>query len=248
MLTGIVLAKNEAKNIEACLASLDFCDSLIVVDDNSTDDTVKIAKKMGATVYKHELGGDFAAQHNWILSQIKSTWVLFVDADEVITHPLSKEIKTAITKIEYKGFKIPRIDYLWGKKLTHGDLLNSKVLRLARRGAGEWEGSVHERWNINGKVGVLKNPINHRPHSSMVEFLQHINEYSTLKAKEFYKKGRKTNVLEIVFVPIIKFKILYFWKLGFLDGTAGFVHAMTMAFYTFLVRGKLYLLHKGIPK
>jgi hypothetical protein len=82
----------------------------------------------------------------------------------------------------------------------------------------------------------------------MVEFLQHINEYSTLKAKEFYKKRRKTNVLEIVFAPIIKFKILYFWKLGFLDGTAGFVHAMTMAFYTFLVRGKLYLLHKGIPK
>lgn len=248
MLTGIVLTHNEQDNLGACLQALAFCDEVIVVDDNSTDDTVKIAKKLGAKIYNHALNNDFSAQHNWILEQIKSTWVLFVDADEIVTPALATEIKTAIEKIEYKGYLIKRTDFMWGRRMKYGDVWGNKVLRLARRGAGIWQGQVHETWQIDGRVGTLSNFLEHRPHANLVEFLQHLNYYSTLKADEFFAKGRKTSTFEIVLAPIVRFNSLYILKLGFLDGTAGFIHAMCMAFYAFLVAGKLFLRYKGIPK
>ena len=246
MLTGIVLTHNEEKNITRCLESLKFCDTLLVVDDNSTDKTVQLAKKSGATVVSHPLDDDYTAQRNWALSQIKTSWVLFVDADEVVSVKLGEEIKSAVKNIEFKGFLIPRIDYMWGRKLKHGDVGGVKLLRLARRGAGQWHGRVHEIWNIEGSVGALKNSIYHYPHNDLGDFLKHVNSYSSIKAQEFFEQGRRTNILEIVLGPVARFIYLYLFKLGFLDGTPGFIHAMTMSFYAYLVAGKLWLLSKGI--
>ena len=241
MLNGVVLVRNEASNLPRCLESLKFCDEVIVVDDTSTDDSVKVAKKLGARVVFHPLADDYAQARNWAINQVKSGWILFVDADEVVTVPLEKEIKSMIKKIEYNGFFLPRRDYMWGKELKHGDVGHVQVLRLARKGAGQWTGRVHETWQIEGQVGRLKSHMNHYPHPTMDEFLRHINRYSTIRARELYENGIRSNLLQIIFYPILKFKYLYLVKLGFLDKTAGFVHAMTMVFYTFLVRGKLWL-------
>lgn len=246
MLTGIVLARDESSNIKTCLESLKFCDKLLVIDDNSSDDTVKIAQKIGATVTTRALNGDFAAARNWALNQADTSWVLFIDADEIVSSELGAEIKAAMQKIEFKGFALRRLDSIWGKTLRHGDVGNVWLTRLARRGAGQWQGRVHETWEIEGRVGLLKNPLLHYPHPDVVSFLTEINHYSTLKASEFYSTGRKTNILEIIFGPVWRFIKNYFFKLGFLDGTRGFIHAMMMAFYQFLVAGKLWLLYKGI--
>ncbi len=247
MLTGVVLAKNESKNIGPCLESLKFCDSVLVVDDLSSDTTPKIAQGAGAKVIKHALGDDFGEQRNWGISQVDSGWILFVDADEIVTPELQQEILTGITKIEYKGFYIKRLDYMWGKPLRFGDAGGTKIIRLGRKGAGEWTGKVHETWQIEGRVGVLKFPIVHKPHATLVEFLRHINYYSTIKAQYFFKQKRFSNLFQIVLGPIWRFVKAYILKLGFLDGTIGFIHAMAVAFYTFLVAGKVYLLGKGIP-
>ena len=244
MLTGIVLTLNEEKNITRCLEALKFCDVILVVDSGSTDKTVSLAKKAGITVLKHEFL-DFSDQRNWALSQAKTPWVLFVDADEVVPVKLAEEITSAVKKIEYKGFLIPRKDYMWGKKLTHGDVGRVRLLRLARRGVGDWHGSVHETWHIEGNVGVLRHSLNHYPHPTVVEFLQEVNRYSTLRAQELYSAGQHASLFQIIFFPIGKFLWLWICKLGFADGTAGFVHAMTMAFYSFLVRGKLWLLWRS---
>ncbi|KKU28546.1 MAG: Glycosyl transferase family 2 [Candidatus Amesbacteria bacterium GW2011_GWA2_47_11b] len=244
MLTGIVLTYNEEKNIARCLENLKFCDTVLVVDGGSTDKTVSLAKKAGATILNHEFV-DFSSQRNWAISQAKTPWILFVDADEIVSVKLGEEIVSATKKIEYKGFLIPRTDYMWGKKLTHGDVGGVRLLRLARRGAGAWHGAVHEQWLIDGNVGILKHYIHHYPHPTLVEFLQEINYYSTLRAQELYTAGQHASFFQIVFYPLIKFKYLYFLKLGLLDGTVGFVHAMTMAFYSFLVRGKLWLLWRS---
>ena len=246
MLAAIVLTHNEEENIKKCLDSLNYCDQIVVVDDGSTDNTVKIAEKMGATILEHVWTEDYSAQRNWTLDQVKSSWILFVDADEVISPKLAQEIKSAIKRTEFKGFFLPRIDYMWGKKLKHGDVGGVKLLRLARRGAGDWQGRVHETWNIEGSVATLKNPIYHHPHKNLADFLQRVNSYSSIKAREFYDQGRRTNILEIVLGPVTRFINLYIFKLGFLDGTPGFIHAMTMSFYAYLVAGKLWLLYKGI--
>lgn len=248
MLTGVVLTKNEQENIKKCIDSLSFCDQVIVVDDESTDATVNIAKKAQAKVVSHSLNNDYSAQRNWAIEQVKSGWILFVDADEEVSPKLAAEITSQIEKIEYKGFLIPRVDLMWGRQLHHGDVGNVKIMRLARKGAGKWQGKVHETWGVEGRVGVLRNPLLHYPHPTMTAFLKRINLYSTIRAKELFKEEIKTNLVQISFFPLGKFLYLYILKLGFLDGTAGFVHSMTMAFYTFLTRGKLWLLYKGIDE
>ncbi|MDO8487811.1 MAG: glycosyltransferase family 2 protein, partial [bacterium] len=194
MLTGVVLTRNEAGQIGKCLRNLQFCDELIVVDDASTDETIKIAKQAGARVLEHELSGDYAAQRNWAISQVKSGWILFVDADEVVLSQLAKEITAAITKVECKGFWLTRTDFMWGKQLKHGDVGQVKLVRLSRKGAGQWVGKVHETWLIEGQVCSLKAPLQHYPHPTMEAFLRHINQYSTLRARELKATGVKATI------------------------------------------------------
>lgn len=223
MLTGVVLIKNKAENISKCLDSLKFCDKTLVVSEED-----------------HPLGGDFAAQRNWALSQVKSGWILFVDADEVISPDLASEILSAIEKTNFTGFLIHRIDTLWGTPLKHGDVGNVHLLRLGK--GGKWVGKVHEIWQIPGNIGTLKNPLYHYPHPSLYEFLHKLNIYSSIRAQELHSQKIKSNLFQIITYPIAKFLYLGIWKLGFADGTTGFIHALTMSFYSFLVRGKLWLL------
>jgi glycosyltransferase involved in cell wall biosynthesis len=246
MITGVVLTKNEHENCARCLNSLKFCDRLLVIDDNSTDDTALIAKKYGAKVIYHPLADDFSTQRNFALAQVKTGWVLFIDADEQVPSKLVQELRAAITNTQKFGFFIPRLDFIWGKTLHHGDTGKVKLLRLGLADKGSWIGQVHETWNIPGPVGELHSPISHFPHPTISAFLTEINRYSSMRANELFKNGRKSSIIGILLLPIGKFLLLYLIKLGFLDGTAGFVHAMIMAFYTFMVQGKLYLLHKGI--
>ena len=247
MLTAVILAKNEARNLPACLKSLQFADQILVIDDNSADQTVQIAKKHGARAITHPLSGDYAAQHNFAISAVKSGWILFVDADERVSQPLAAEITQAITRIEYTGYYLRRLDQLWGRQLHYGDTGRVWLLRLARKGAGQWSGRVHETWNIIGRTKRLKSPLDHLPHPSVVDFLHRINFYSTLRAEELQTQGKKSSLVQIIFYPLFKFLRLYILSLGFLDAIQGFIHAMMMAFYSFLVRGKLWLLSKDIP-
>jgi len=240
MLTVVVLTRNEEANLAKCLDSLKFCDEILIVDDSSTDTTLEIAKKHKARVVQHALNSDFSAQRNYALSQITSGWILFVDADEVVTPELAAEIQNAIQKSGFVGYFLPREDILWGKHMHYGDT-KASLLRLARRGAGEWHGKVHETWQVTGRTAALRHPLLHYPHPTVTAFLRHINFYSTLRAAELKSTGYKTNIFEIIFYPIGKFLYLGIWKLGFADGNQGFVSAMMMAFYSFLVRGKLYL-------
>lgn len=248
MLTGVVLTRNEEANLAKCLDALKFCDEILLVDDNSTDKTLEIAKKYKARVVQHALNGDFSAQRNWAISQIKSGlpagrqgWILFIDADEVVSPELASEITGTLFKgPSFLGYFLPREDILWGKHMHYGNTRTS-LLRLARRGAGEWQGKVHETWQNTGRTAALRHPLLHYPHPTITDFLQHINTYSTLRAGELRAAGIKTNLLEIFFYPVGKFLYLGIWKLGFADGVRGFISAMMMAFYSFLVRGKLYL-------
>jgi hypothetical protein len=116
-----------------------------------------------------------------------------------------------------------------------------KLLRLGRKGFGEWKGMAHERWKINGPVGKLMNPILHFPHKTFDEFLKEINFYTDIRAKELKDKNMKVFFWSIFFYPLGKFVINYVVKRGFMDGIHGLVFAITMSFHSFLVRGKLWL-------
>ena len=242
MISIVVLTKNEEENIKECLAGLGWADEILVIDDNSTDKTREIAKKQGARVLKHELKGDFSQQRNFGLEQAKHDWLFFVDADERVNPELAKEIQIK-TKASPSpdGFYLKRIDFFANQWLKHGEIGSLKILRLAKRGQGKWKRKVDEKWEIKGKTETLKNPLLHYAHPSVAQFLKSINEKSSLNAQAFYQEGQRLKLGEWL-KPLAKFIHNFVFRLGFLDGVAGFVFAVLMSLHSFLVRGKLYLL------
>ena len=275
-LTAIILTKNEEKNIERCLKSVDFCDEVIVVDDFSEDKTVELVNKVFKVhkvdkdykVFQRKLNNDFAMQRNFAMEKASGEWVLFIDADEEVTQELKNEISRVIlnsflraqdysliqdlnqipnqVRNDIGAYYLKRRDFWWGRELNYGE--TSKVrqvglIRLIRKNSGKWEGKVHEEFRIKNselKIKLLNNFINHYPHQNVKEFLEEINFYSTLRAREMRGQGKNSNIFEIIFYPLLKFLLTYIIKLGFLDGSAGFAYAFFMSFHSFLVRAKLY--------
>jgi glycosyltransferase involved in cell wall biosynthesis len=245
MISVVVLTKNEEKNLQECLESIKWCDEILVIDDNSTDKTTEIAKKFGAKVFTHSLDNNFAQQHNFALRWVQGQWVLFVDADERVTPALRAEISNLqLPNSNYDGFYLKRQDFFGGRALKHGETAKVRLLRLGRKGKGEWKREVHEVWEIKGKVGELKNPLLHYPHQSLSDFIEHINFHSTLHAQALKKEGVKPSLFRIIFYPKAKFLQNYIFRLGFLDGTAGIIVALMMSFHSFLANAKLYFLWK----
>lgn len=250
-ISAVIIAKNEEKNIEKCLKSVKWCDEIIVVDDKSSDKTLEIAKKYNAIIYANPLKGDFSLQRNFGLSKAKNDWVLFLDADEVVSDGLAYEIPGSIRLKDqnlkaFDGFYIRRIDFIWGRRLTHGETGNVWRLRLARKTAGEWIGKVHERWVVNGLIGKLLNPIHHFPHNGEFEnFLSEVNYYTDIRAGELSGKGIRISFWSLILFPTGKFLMNYFIKFGFMDGVPGLIIAFMMSLHSFLVRGKLWLFNNG---
>jgi len=246
MISAVVLTKNEEKNIVPCIKSLWWCDEIIIIDDYSTDQTVRkiqsANRRTKLKIFKRRLNGDFANQRNFGLEKAKGEWVLFIDADERVTPALAAEIKKKIFKIRCSGFYLKRQDFWVGKWLKYGETGNIKLLRLGKKSSGKWKRPVHEVWKIKGKIGILKNPLLHYPHQTITEFIKNINLYTDLNANFFYKQGVKTSFWQIFAYPLGKLLINYFWKRGFLDGLPGFVFALLMSFHSFLTRSKLWLL------
>ena len=134
MISGVILTKNEEKNIIDCLETVNFCDEIIIVDDNSTDRTVELVKRFNQEkikLFERELNNDFSAQRQFGIEKAENDWILFVDADERITPDLATEILENVTSnTKFSGFLIPRLDYMWGRALKHGETGNIKLLRI----------------------------------------------------------------------------------------------------------------------
>ena len=243
MLTAIVLVHDESDCLPKCLQSLDFADEIIAIVDNPTPAVTSILKSAKIRTIHHALNGDFASHRNFALTQISSEWVLFVDADEIVSTQLAQKISFAIQKPEVNGYLIHRVDYMWGHRLKYGDLSSVYLLRLARTNSGIWVGRVHETWQITGQVESIDADLIHTPHPSMADFLHTINSYSSIRARELYDSHITSSIWQIIFFPIAKFIYLWLFRQGIRDGIYGLIHALTMSFYSFLVRGKLYLLN-----
>jgi glycosyltransferase involved in cell wall biosynthesis len=241
MISAVVLTKNGKEKIKECLAGLKWCDEIVVIDDNSTDGTEKIAKKEGARVFSHSLNDDFASQRNFALEKAQYDWIFFVDDDERVTAELAEEIQKKIKTTRAAGFSFKRIDNFLGYWLRYGEIGQVRLIRLARRGTGEWRRRVDEKWEVRGKTETLKNPLRHYPHPTLTQFLIKINERSTLNAQVFYEEGKRLTLGEWL-KPKLKFIDNYFFRLGFLDGVPGFVFGVLMSLHSFAVRVKLYLI------
>ncbi|HSW47878.1 MAG TPA: glycosyltransferase family 2 protein [Candidatus Saccharimonadales bacterium] len=250
MISAVVLTKNEEKNISKCLTSLSWCDELIIIDDHSTDRTIDIAKKTNAKIYQNLLNGNFAQQRNFGLNKASGDWVLFVDADEIVSPALWYEIMqyTNNSIDNNAGFFIKRKDVMWGKELNFGETGDVKLLRIAKKEAGTWTGAVHEVWNVTGNTALLNNSLMHFPHQNIAEFINDVNFYTDLRAKDLQTNGTSVSSIQIILFPLAKFFKNFIFKQGFRDGIPGLLVALVMSFHSFLVRSKLWQLNKKQKK
>jgi glycosyltransferase involved in cell wall biosynthesis len=229
-LSIVVVTKNEAHNIAACLASVAFADEQIVFDSGSTDGTPAICEPFKANVtITPDWPGD-GPQKNRALAVAQGEWVLCLDADERVSGMLAKEIVEAIQTTEYCAFDIPYQSTYCGKPIRFGDWRNESHIRLFKRSAAKFtEDIVHCHLDVKGKIGRLKNPIIHHPFHHLGAMLFKLNDYSTQSAKALFAKGRKATLATALSHSIWSFFRGYFLKLGLLDGKEGFLLAVSNA-------------------
>lgn len=178
---------------------------------------------------------DYSRARNFMLKKAETPWVLFLDSDETLTPALKKEIKTA-TKNKKYNYQLKRQDYFLGKKLRFGETSKFKSTRLIQKDSGLWQGIVHETFNSKLPTKLLKNTLVHKRDITISQFIDKINQYSELRVKEIDTK----NFFKLIFYPPLKFLQNYLIRLGFLDGSPGFILAFLMSLHSLMVRVKLY--------
>lgn len=234
-ITAIIPTFNEQERIKNSLNSAQFADEVIVIDSFSTDDTISIVKKSNAILLQRKFD-NFSKQKNYAIQHASNDWIVWIDADEVLTKDLQQEIKNAIENPnENVGYYIYRIFFFKGKKMSFTGTQNDKLIRLFNRKYCRYEGIVHEKIIANGKLGVLKNKILHYSYISFDRYIVKLNQHSALKAQELYDKGLIITPFHLIIKPFARFIKHYFIKLGILDGFYGFVISFALS-YGVLVR------------
>ena len=228
MLSAIIITRNEARNIAACLDSVAFCDERIVVDCGSDDETVKIAAAAGATVVTRPWTG-FGAQKNFALSQARGDWALSIDADERVPAALAAEILSTIRAASACGYEIGRLSTFLGRPMRHSGWFPDYVLRLFRREKARFSDDlVHERVICEGPIGRLAGVLDHHPVLRLEEALRRVDSYSTAGA-EMLAASRRVSFSSGITHGMWSFLRAYVVKLGFLDGREGFLLAVANA-------------------
>lgn len=230
-LSTIIITKNEEENIKRCLESIkDISDEIIVVDSGSTDNTLKIAKKYNAKIYKRKFD-TFDKQKNFASSKAKGDWIFSLDADEEASKNLQMEIISRIKDTKYDGFLIPRRNIILGKEIRHTRWSPDIHIWLWRRGKGKWTKGVHSEVKVDTVVGRFEHAKIHYQYETVTEFLDMVNSYTRQEAEERKEKGVSFSYFRLFFDPALSFFRRFIYKRGFLDGWRGFVLSYLMAVY-----------------
>ncbi|MBN2233409.1 MAG: glycosyltransferase family 2 protein [Deltaproteobacteria bacterium] len=234
-ITVIIITKNEAENIAACLESVAWADEVIVVDHFSDDDTAAIATAMGAKVFR-EPWTCFSTQKNSALDKATRPWVLSLDADERVPAALRDEIlATTASATARDGYFIGRRNHFRGRWIRHGGWYPDRSLRLFRRGRGRFEDRVvHECVKLDGSAGTLENDMEHYTYRSVSDYLRRLDRYSQLASLEVSPRRRWTRWHTLALRPLYTALRMLFLQRGFLDGCTGMFLAFSYSYYTFL--------------
>ena len=237
-----IIAGNEEENIRRCLESAKWADEIVVVDSFSTDKTAAISKEYTDRVYQHKWLG-YIGQKNLIKDMADNQWILFLDADEEISPALRDEILKQFNSNDadnYAGYEFPRMVWFLGRWITHGDWYPDYKLRLFQKDKGTCGGQEpHDRTTVTGKVKRMKNPLYHYTYPNINSQLATLNRFTSISAEGKYKDGKKINLTDLMFRPILRFLRCYILKAGFLDGFPGLVVAATTGFGVFTKYAKL---------
>lgn len=238
-----IIAHNEAANIRRCLESAaPLAREIVVLLNDSTDDTEAIAKEFGATIY-HETWHGHRDQKNLCLEKATQPWVLAIDADEAVSPELAQSIRGFIEAdgSGHNGAFFARKVWYLGRWITHGDWYPDWSLRLIRQGKGKWTGSrEHDKMDVDGSVQKLPGDLLHFSFRDMDHQLSKIPYFADIYLDRMLDRGETWNAPSVIFRSIWRFFRAYFIRLGFLDGYPGFYIAWFQAFSTCYRHTKLY--------
>lgn len=247
-LSVTIITYNEAKNIERCIQSVKaIANDIVVIDSFSTDNTLAIAKELGANVFNQPFNG-YGESKNLGNQKAKNDWILSIDADEVLDKKLLKNILDLKGKLNNNTvYEFSRLNNYCGKWIRFGAWRSDNKIRIFNKKAVKWNlAEVHENLLIpeNFVVEKLKGKLLHYSYATVASHLNKIEKYSTLGAEEAYKKGKQASFIKIYFSPVFRFVRDYIFMLGFLDGKFGFIIAKLTAKEVYLKYKKLMELGK----
>jgi glycosyltransferase involved in cell wall biosynthesis len=245
-ISACIIAMNEEDRLGDCLASLRFCDEIVVVDSHSTDATRAVAAAAGARVIERDWPGH-VAQKEFAVRQAVHDWVLCLDADE----RLSTDAAAEIQRLRDGGFpgcagwRMRRLSSYLGRWMKHGAWVPDRQLRLFDRRRGRWAGhDPHDRVELDGSIGEIRGKLLHHPYRTFDEHLRTIDRYTTIMAAGLHARGKRARPSDLVFRPLVRFLRAYVWKLGFLEGWRGLLQASLAAHYGRMKYAKLLVLQQ----
>lgn len=239
-LTAIVIAKNEEKNIKDCINSILFTDEIVIIDSESTDETVELAKKCSdkVKVFTHKFK-DFSTLRNFAQTKASGKWILFIDADERVSDELQTNILTAIEKSEFYAFKLQRRNFYFGNyEWPTIEKLERLFLKEKLKG---WYGLLHESPKFDGELGELDGLLDHYTHRNLAQMVKKTNKWSEIEAELLFS----ANHPKMVYWRFLRILLTKFWdsfvkQRGYELGTVGFIESMYQAFSYFIVYAKLW--------
>jgi glycosyltransferase involved in cell wall biosynthesis len=242
-LSVVIITLNEASNILRTLESVKpFADEIVVVDSMSADLTADLCREFGCTVYQREFDG-YGTQKQFAVDQASNDWIFSVDADEVVTEELQKEIIALFTAMPDTGFSglhhpaylIPRSLHFMGRILRFSGVGKELLLRLFDRNKGGFTTvAVHEEIVVKGSSGTLRGQLIHYSYKNISDHLEKINSYTSLAAEDNAKRGRVFSKFRVALKFPAVFFTFYMLKGGFLDGYPGFMWSLLAAVYASL--------------
>lgn len=245
-----MITRNEAANIGAALDSVAWADERIVVDAESTDDTVAIARARGARVEVRPWPG-YAMQKNYAASLASHDWLLSLDADERVTSELATEIRALMengAEPPKRGYRMPRVTYAFDRWIRTTDWYPDRQLRLYDRRAGRWNETkrVHESIAMQDghAAGELRAELQHLGYHGIAHHLGTINRYTTLAAEEMAANGRRAGAIDLLVQGPAAFLRNYILRGGWRDGAVGLVISLMNSYYVLLKHIKLWELQR----
>ena len=247
-LSVVISTYNRAKSLERTLQSVEsFADEIIVVDNQSPDETAAVAKKYNATVIRLPNNQMLNINKNAGIRKAKGEWILYLDDDEVIPNELKTEITRVIASsrsvgLDIVGYWIKRKNIIFGKWIEHGIWWPDQQLRLFKKTHGIYPAKhVHEHLDVSGPTDILSLPFVHYNYDSIAQYLWKMELiYTDSEVAKLVESGYRVHWRDAIRFPVSDFVKLYFAQQGYKDGMHGLVLAMLQAFYSFIVFVKLW--------
>ncbi len=242
-IASVVITKNEESNIVDCLKSVQWADESIVVDAESCDKTVELARASGAKAFVRPWPG-FGLQKNFGMAQTAADWILILDADERVTEELRKEVRTCLEQWRPGApvaYRIPRRNFFYGAWVRGGGVYPDYQVRLFRRGLAQYNDvAVHENLIVDGEIGTLAGHLDHYTERRIKDHFKKFGLYTTLAAQEKAKRVRTVGWTDLVFRPLVVLVKTYVLKQGYGDGVRGLIVCVFASMYTFVKYAKLW--------